>query len=839
MTLRHSLRYAIIMCASLLVLCGVPTTASAATTVTLDMFEGAGGGPYDNDGTLNAFYSGTIQNTGGEDTNLIGFRVGFDPRELQWDAGSDSRFYFDNGTPAETVDDDPMGGGRCTVFASSVSEVVYECALTPLVFQSGADGSVQLTALRPADGLDYTVADIDFTLVTDNAPDATDMVTSSWNDNNSNLQIVGGYVGDPDLIDRNFTGEYRDFDGESTGVKYGAGDVMTYRFLLQNPTHLTDPTGVAHGVEVRFEIPTDAANDYEMAFQPGDVTVTGGLSSPSCTMTFDGGDFQNWSCSFTGAVAVNGSATITLPVRFIDAIDESRGFNFLTANSTIDGLDQPEELTFASADSCQLPRFFGSNSPGGAPHELVRYQMHGTASITAIESGAPIRYVLPCVEPDAPQTSYNPTTGAWNPTDGYDNSNHTGIFRGPANASYAWLNNEAVAPGPGNAYAFTWEGTGLTGVAPDDVLDTAAIAAPPLAGGNHYRVMFHVRAEQQANLGATLTGPASLAVAAGGTNATYTATVTNAGPDSATSSRVKVQLPAGATYVSSSGGTGSDACSVAGQLVTCTIANLANGASRQFAIVAKYQPGAALTLPSTANVTATAELLGAGAKDPASSNNSATAATSLTASAVCSAGQTGTPPNCVTPPAATCPEGTAGTPPKCDKPARITGGAANQTFTGGAANDVFRGGKGSETFYSSGGNDRASGGAGNDRLYGSWGNDTFSGGTGNDRIYGGAGNDKLRGDAGNDVVDGGKGIDDTRGGSGNDRVTCGAGGRETAHGDAGNDVVACIDGLGGDTVNGGAGDDVCFGDVGDRFIGCESIVRVATAKSLLRSLPLL
>jgi len=243
--------------------------------------------------------------------------------------------------------------------------------------------------------------------------------------------------------------------------------------------------------------------------------------------------------------------------------------------------------------------------------------------------------------------------------------------------------------------------------------------------------------------------------------------------------------------------------------------------------------GAVNAAAGTIQYTAAASFVGA-ATFTFTATNAGGASTAKTATI------TVTAPATTTPPPATCPAGQTGTPPSCvTSPLILTGGSTNQTFRGGAANDVFRGGTGSETFFSSGGNDRASGGAGNDRLYGSWGNDIFSGGIGNDRIFGGAGNDTLRGDAGNDIVDGGKGIDDTRGGSGNDRVTCGAGGKETAHGDAGSDIVSCIDGLTDDTVNGGTGDDVCFGDVGDRFVGCERIVRVATAKSLLRSLPLL
>ncbi len=189
-----------------------------------------------------------------------------------------------------------------------------------------------------------------------------------------------------------------------------------------------------------------------------------------------------------------------------------------------------------------------------------------------------------------------------------------------------------MAPGANGEYAFTWEAAGLTGLAAGDVLDTASIAARPAIGGDYYHIVFHVTVEERADLSATLTGPTSLVVAATGTEASYTATVTNAGPDTATSSKVTVQLPAAATHVSSSGGTGSDACSITGQLVTCTIANLASSSSRAFTILAKYQPGVGgLSLPATASLSAAAVLLGTSTADLDGANDVAPASTSLTA----------------------------------------------------------------------------------------------------------------------------------------------------------------------------------------------------------------
>ncbi len=791
-----------------------------------------------------------VENTGDVDLAFGTLRVTFDPTKLEWTTAADDNandselyagYYDGGGAWTYSVQHAPLSTSPTSCVEApggTATQVTYECDLEGVVVQPGLIGWAGVRALLPAPGFEYGNASVTYELsfVGDPIPLHTYVEDFEYNAIASNMQVQGGYVGDPDLLDHNFVGEYRDYDGESTGVVHEVGDVVSYRFLLTNPAHDTDPTGVAHGVTVDFNIPTDSVYDWETEFLgDGQVEVTGDLSNPVCVMQFDGGDNQDWQCEFDGAIAVGGSATVTLPIRFIDAVDQEFSFDFNPINGVIDSLQSADEQTYTSANSCELPRFFGRTYPTGDNDEFTRYQMYGTASIANLETGDPIRFQLPCEEPEAtPLTNFSSTTGRWDAGSGYSTpGSHLGIFRGPANASYAWLSNEPVAPGPNGEYAFTWEAAGLTGLTAGDVLDTARIAARPAIGGDYYRIMFHVAVEARSDLSVALAGPTALEVAASGAQATYTATVTNGGPDDATSSHMKVQLPAAATFVSGSGGTGADACTAAGQRVTCTLTDLASGDERTFTVVTSYKPGVnGLSLPATANVSATAELLGAGTSDPDSTDDVANMTTSLTAAPTCAAGQTGTPPNCVTPtttqPSAdpTCAAGETGTPPNCVAPKVLFGGPGNRTYRGTAGNDRFTGGRGHETFFGGGGSDTADGGRGNDRLYGSRDSDTLLGGLGNDRIFGGAGDDLLRGGAGDDIVSGGPGLDDTRGGSGDDNVSCGSGPREKAFGNAGNDVVSCRDGAVGDTINGGAGTDTCIGDVGDVFVGCERIVRI-------------
>ena len=127
----------------------------------------------------------------------------------------------------------------------------------------------------------------------------------------------------------------------------------------------------------------------------------------------------------------------------------------------------------------------------------------------------------------------------------------------------------------------------------------------------------------QADLGVTLTGPASVAP---GANVAYTVTVSNAGPGPAQAAAWTDALPAGTTFVSLSQASGSAfACTVpavgANGSVSCSIATLASGTNAVFNLVAK----AAATSAGTTIVNIVAA--STASADPASANNSASVST--------------------------------------------------------------------------------------------------------------------------------------------------------------------------------------------------------------------
>ncbi|MGI8785711.1 MAG: hypothetical protein ACR2L2_18920 [Acidobacteriota bacterium] len=121
-----------------------------------------------------------------------------------------------------------------------------------------------------------------------------------------------------------------------------------------------------------------------------------------------------------------------------------------------------------------------------------------------------------------------------------------------------------------------------------------------------------------------------------GADLTYTLTIRNNGPATATGVVVTDPLPAGVTFVSATPVLPAT-CSFSNGTVTCSFGSISNGDSKQVQIVVR--PTAAGTLTNTATVTRNEN-------DPVASNNSSTATTTVNAAnADLSVSQTG-PPTC-------------------------------------------------------------------------------------------------------------------------------------------------------------------------------------------------
>jgi VCBS repeat-containing protein len=181
------------------------------------------------------------------------------------------------------------------------------------------------------------------------------------------------------------------------------------------------------------------------------------------------------------------------------------------------------------------------------------------------------------------------------------------------------------------------------------------------------------------------------------------------------------------------------------------------------------------------------------------------------------------------------------------------------TIDGGAGNDILNGGSARNIIIGDAGNDILNSGSGDDVLLGGAGNDTLNGAGGNDVVSGGDGNDILNGDSGRDVIIGGQDLDVLNGGNDEDILV----GGNTAHDNsvAALDAVmavwkstasfdsrvATLSGAGGllgpgvtvlddddrDTINGGAGRDLIFGDTSNLDGVMDSISLESTLDTLL------
>jgi uncharacterized repeat protein (TIGR01451 family) len=226
-----------------------------------------------------------------------------------------------------------------------------------------------------------------------------------------------------------------------------------------------------------------------------------------------------------------------------------------------------------------------------------------------------------------------------------------------------------------------------------------------------------------------------------GAQLTYAIGVENLGPTPATGVTVTDNLPNGVDLVSASGPSG--ACAVAGGKLTCSIGALApigvnygGSPARVTVVVVPRKTG---TIRNTARVQGDQ-------KDPASSNNKATASTRVLGAPTCR--------------------------------------GLTATISGTAGDDILLGTPGPDVIAALGGNDRVVARSGRDLICAGAGRDYVDAGTaadrvfaagGRDRLLGRGGPDLLRGSGGSDVIKGGRGADRLRGGLGFDRCVGGAG----------------------------------------------------------------
>jgi uncharacterized repeat protein (TIGR01451 family) len=170
----------------------------------------------------------------------------------------------------------------------------------------------------------------------------------------------------------------------------------------------------------------------------------------------------------------------------------------------------------------------------------------------------------------------------------------------------------------------------VTPTAAGTVTNAASVAAnetDPVPGNNTATVSTPVTASADLALTETV---APNPVLLGGSNLTYSLTITNNGPSPATNVVLTDTLPAGATLIGATPSQGT--CT--SPLATCAIGNLASGASATVLVVLK--PNATGTVTNSATVTANEN-------DPNPANNSASASATVNPAADLSLTEIATP----------------------------------------------------------------------------------------------------------------------------------------------------------------------------------------------------
>jgi uncharacterized repeat protein (TIGR01451 family) len=193
--------------------------------------------------------------------------------------------------------------------------------------------------------------------------------------------------------------------------------------------------------------------------------------------------------------------------------------------------------------------------------------------------------------------------------------------------------NPSVAAGSSGTFSVVYNVT--AGTASGTVIsDTVTVnAANQAFGANSATATDVVAAATQADLALTTVGTPPAVIA--GNDITYTQTIQNNGPATATSVQFTEAIPANTTFVSVSAPAGWTCTN--GTSVTCTIASLAAGASAN--IVVAVNVASTVTVSSiTANSSVSSST-----SDPSSANNSTTVTTGVSTACDLSITNSGTP----------------------------------------------------------------------------------------------------------------------------------------------------------------------------------------------------
>jgi uncharacterized repeat protein (TIGR01451 family) len=177
----------------------------------------------------------------------------------------------------------------------------------------------------------------------------------------------------------------------------------------------------------------------------------------------------------------------------------------------------------------------------------------------------------------------------------------------------------AIAPHASATITLRANVTAAAGATVENTATVSSYSPDPVPANNSSSAISYRTPPVLADLRLTKSGPAQ--PVAPGATLTYTLSVRNDGPNTATSVVVTDTLPAGVTFTSctASGGT----CGGAGNARTITYASLASGVTRTITIATRVNAGTTASIVNTATVSSSTQ-------DPVSANNTSTVTTTTT-----------------------------------------------------------------------------------------------------------------------------------------------------------------------------------------------------------------
>jgi len=364
------------------------------------------------------------------------------------------------------------------------------------------------------------------------------------------------------------------------------------------------PAAAAPGTDIVYSLtvgnggPSDAANVVLTDALPGTLTFVSlmGNSGPFYTCTIPPlGSNGTVTCTIP-TLAAGDSAQITIVAHVPPGTVSGTTFtNFASASSSTD--DPDTDNNNASAVTTISSVDVSLNKTGPA---TVKAGQNLVYTITLSNAGPDFAQTVQFVDTLPPHTSFVSLTQVNGPASvcGHGSATTAGcaITNGlPSGASAQYTLTLHVDTDTPN-------GTVLTNAA------TASTTSYDTNASNN-NTSFSTTVQNTADIGVVKSGPATVVA---GTNATYTMTISNTGPDVANSATLTDTLPANVTFVSltqTAGPTFGCTSPVvgAGGTVTCLNAALAAGASASFTLVVAISTNAAdgSTLTNTASVTTT------------------------------------------------------------------------------------------------------------------------------------------------------------------------------------------------------------------------------------------